>query len=73
MNRLPKSVGILGAIVGFCAALLAGLLCGCPPLAAARKAVPCAAVVMLVAWVCVHVALDVLHDGLRRHRDDSSA
>jgi hypothetical protein len=73
MSRLPKDIGILGGIVSFCGALLAALLCRCPPLAAARKAGLCAVGVMLVAWLCTHVALGVLHDGAVRRQRDTEA
>jgi hypothetical protein len=66
MNSLPRNVGLLGGVVAFCAALLAGLLGHCPPLMAARKAALCAIALSAVAWLCAHVAVGVVSDGLRR-------
>lgn len=67
MSKLPKNVGLLGGIVVFCAALLAALLCGCAPLAAAKKAALCGAASAMVAWLCVHIAVSVLRDGVRSY------
>jgi hypothetical protein len=73
MSDLPKNIGMLGGIVAFSGALLAALLCSCPPLAAARKAGLCAVGVALVAWLCTRVAAGVLYDGVRRHRQKDGA
>jgi hypothetical protein len=72
VNSLPRNVAVLGAVVAFCAALLAGLVCDSPPLIAAKRAALCAAVVAVLAWVCSRVAVSVMHDGLRRHDEGSS-
>ncbi len=65
MNSLPRNVAVLGGVVGFCAALLAGLLFHCPPLIAARKAAFCAVGLSAVAWICANVAVGVLHEAAR--------
>lgn len=72
MSSLPKNVGLLAGVVAVCSALLAGLLRHTPPLVAAKRAVLCGLVLTLVAWLCAHLALGVLHDGTRRHRQDNS-
>jgi hypothetical protein len=72
MSRLPKDIGLLGGIVAFCAGLLVALLCDCPPLAALKKAAYSAALAFPVTWLCAHVAVGVLSDGIRRHDEEAN-
>jgi len=53
--------------------LLAALVCGCAPLAAAKRAGLCAAAVAAVAWLCGYIAVGVLSDGLWRRSQDEEA
>jgi hypothetical protein len=41
-------------------------------MAAARRAALCALALMVLAWLCAHVALSVVHDGVRRDRRDGT-
>jgi len=72
MSSLPRNVAVLGAVVAFCGALLAGLLWDGPPLVAAKRAALCAAGVAALSWVCARVAVSVMHDGLNRYDEGSS-
>jgi len=70
MSSLAKSLGLLMAIVAFSAVALVGLLRQCPPLTVLKKGGICAVVLGVVAWVCTHVALDVIVAGIRAHRQE---
>lgn len=72
MGSVPRSVGTLAGVVAFCAALLTGLLRQVPPMAAARRAALCALALTVLAWLCAHVALSVVHDGVQRDRRDGT-
>jgi hypothetical protein len=65
MNRLPKSLAMLGGIVGFCAAQLLSMLRGTPPLGAMKRALVCALALAALSWLCTHVAVSVFQEGLR--------
>jgi len=65
MSDLPKNVGLLSGIFGFCAAMLLGLIRDCPVPTAAGRAALCGGVLAVLAWVGTHIALAVVRDGLR--------
>ena len=68
MSSLPKSLATLAAVMAFCASELLCLLRNCPPLSSMKRAAACALLLGTLCWVCAHVGLSVLRDGLR---DDS--
>ncbi len=67
MNSLPRQIGLLGAIVAFCAAMLVGLLRDCPPLQTGRRALIGAVLAGIVVQLAVQLALGVLREGLRQY------
>jgi hypothetical protein len=73
MSKVPRRVGLLGAIVAFCGAMMAALLCGCPPPVAARRAAMCAGVCGVVAWLCAAVALGVICQAVQVQGDQEGA
>lgn len=64
---------MLGGIVAFCAGMLVALLCDCPPLTALKRALLGGAVMTVVTWLCAHIALGVVWDGLRRRGEENNA
>ena len=70
MHSLPRSFATLAAVVAFCTGALAAMLRHSPPLAAARRAGLCALALGLLVWVCTHIALSVLRDGLTEDEPD---
>ena len=65
MNKLPKSLATLAAIVGFCAAQLLSMLRGTAPLAAMKRSLLCGLVLAVLAWLCAYVAVGVFSEGLK--------
>lgn len=65
MSKLPKSLAMLAAIVGFCAAQLLSMLRGTAPLASMKRSLLCALALAVLTWLCAYVAVSVFHEGLK--------
>ena len=73
MNRLAKSIAMLGAVVIFCLAMLIGLLRKYSPAVSLSRAAIAAGITAVMLAVLVQIGISVLRDGLRIYKQEHEA